>query len=147
MTRRLFFLIACLSAILVAQSPPASRSQRPKLVLFIAVDQFRYDYFPRFRTDYTGGLKLLLDRGANFVDAHLEHYPTVTAVGHSTMLTGATPATSGIIGNDWYDRATGKQVTSVEDNSVQLLAGGSGTGASPRRLLVSTIGDEMKRAG
>src|SRR5712671_21375 len=76
MNRRLFFLIACLPTLLLAQSLPSSRSQRPKLVLFIAVDQFRYDYFPRFRTDYTGGLKLLLDRGANFVDAHLEHYPT-----------------------------------------------------------------------
>ena len=113
MNRRLLIFLACLSAILVAQSPPAFRSQRPKLVLLIAIDQFRYDYFPRFRSEYTGGLKLLLDRGANFVDAHLEHYPTVTAVGHSTMLSGATPSTSGIIGNDWYDRTTGKQVTSV----------------------------------
>ena len=147
MNRRLFIFIAGLSAILVAQSPQALRQQpRPKLVLLIAIDQFRYDYFPRFRTEYTGGLKLLLDRGANFVDAHLEHYPTVTAVGHSTMLSGATPATSGIVGNDWYDRASGKQVTSVSDDSVQLL-NGTGTGASPRRLLVSTLGDEMKRAG
>src|SRR5262245_29701286 len=91
MNRRLLILTACLPTILLAQSLPVSRWQRPKLVLFVAVDQFRYDYFPRFRTDYTGGLKLLLDRGANFVDAHLEHYPTVTAVGHSTMLSGATP--------------------------------------------------------
>ena len=147
MNRRLFIFIAGLSAILLAQSPQALPQQRPKLVLLIAIDQFRYDYFPRFRTEYTGGLKLLLDRGANFVDAHLEHYPTVTAIGHSTMLTGATPATSGIVGNDWYDRATGKQVTSVADDSVQLLNGTPGTGASPRRLLVSTLGDEMKRAG
>src|ERR1044071_5161487 len=113
MNRRFFFLIACLPTLVLAQSLPSSGSQRPKLVLFIAVDQFRYDYFPRFRTDYTGGLKLLLDRGANFVDAHLEHYPTVTAVGHSTMLTGATPATSGIIGNDWFHRETGTTGTSV----------------------------------
>ena len=63
------------------------------------------------------------------------------------MLSGATPATSGIIGNDWFDRVTGKQVTSVSDDSVQLLGGPAGPGSSPRRLLVSTIGDEMKRAG
>jgi predicted AlkP superfamily pyrophosphatase or phosphodiesterase len=96
MNRRIFIFVAGLSAILGAQTPQASPQRRPKLVLLIAIDQFRYDYFPRFRTEYTGGLKLLLDRGANFVDAHLEHYPTVTAIGHSTMLTGATPATSGI---------------------------------------------------
>ena len=34
------------------------------------------------RSEYTGGLKILLERAANFVDARLEHYPTVTAVGH-----------------------------------------------------------------
>src|SRR6185369_2241799 len=146
MNRRLFIFIAGLSAILVAQSPQALRQQpRPKLVLLIAIDQFRYDYFPRFRTEYTGGLKLLLDRGANFVDAHLEHYPTVTAVGHSTMLSGATPQTSGIIGNEWWDREISKTVTSVSYPAVKLLGGQDVAGESPHRLLVSTVGDEMKR--
>ena len=45
---------------------------------------------------------------ANIVDAHLEHYPTVTAVGHSTMLSGATPATSGIIANEWFEVPAGR---------------------------------------
>src|SRR4029079_18451990 len=108
MNRRSLLLGACFSLLAVAQTPQAPKTQRPKLVLFVAIDQFRYDYFPRFRSEYTGGLKMLLDRGANFVDAHLEHYPTVTAIGHSTMLTGATPAASGIVGNDWFDRASGK---------------------------------------
>src|SRR5262249_35770794 len=71
--------------------------------------------------------------------------PTVTAVGHSTMLSGATPSLSGIIGNDWYDRALGKNVTSVEDPETTLV-GGDGTGFSPRRMLVDTVGDELKSA-
>ena len=116
-----------------------------KLVLLIAVDQFRYDYLTRFRGEYTGGLSQLLTRGATFTQAHLDHYPTVTAVGHSTMLSGATPAVSGIIGNDWYDRTAGATVTSVSDPDTQLV-GGIGQGSSPRRLLVSTLGDEMKNA-
>jgi predicted AlkP superfamily pyrophosphatase or phosphodiesterase len=62
------------------------------------------------------------------------------------MLTGATPAMSGIIGNDWYDRESGKQVTSVSDADTQLLGAAVEPGSSPRRLLVSTVGDEMKRA-
>ena len=57
MNRRLFLCIASLSAILFAQTPQAVRQQRPKLVLLVAIDQFRYDYFPRFKTEYTGGLK------------------------------------------------------------------------------------------
>ena len=116
-----------------------------KLVLLIAVDQFRYDYLTRFKADYTGGLAQLQTRGATFTQAYLDHYPTVTAVGHSTMLSGAIPAVSGIIGNDWFDRGLGESVTSVADAGTQLV-GSQGQGASPRRLLVSTLGDEMKNA-
>jgi len=119
---------------------------RPKLVLFVAVDQFRYDYVTRFRAKYKEGLDLLLTKGAVFTNAQLLHFPTVTAVGHSVFLSGAFPSVSGIIANDWYDRASGKSVTSVSDDTVSILGGRGGLGASPRRLLVSTIGDEMKAA-
>ena len=129
----------------VAQTRPVAAGPEIKLVLLIAVDQFRNDYLTRFRSDYTGGLSLLLTRGANFTQAQLEHYPTVTAVGHSTMLSGALPSVSGIIGNDWYDRTLGASVTSVSDPDTTLV-GGTGAGSSPRRLLVSTLGDEMKNA-
>lgn len=126
----------------------AQPAEDPKLILFIAVDQFRYDYLPRFSDEYTGGIKTLLERGANFSDAHLEHYPSVTAIGHSTMLSGATPALSGIIGNDWYDRESQEDVTSVSDkDSVLLGVPGTATGSTPHRLLVSTVGDELKRSG
>ena len=118
----------------------------PKLVLAIVVDQFRYDYLTRFRADYRAGFKRLLSDGAVFTNARYEHYPTVTAVGHSTFLSGATPSMSGIIGNEWYDRETGKTVTSVSDDTVKML-GAAGDGASPRRMLVSTVGDELKMAG
>ena len=93
--------------------------------------------------EYKEGLESLLTRGAVFTNARYEHFPTVTAIGHSTLLTGATPSISGIVGNDWFDRESGKVVTSVSDAATSLL-GGSGTGASPRKLLVSTLGDELK---
>ena len=116
-----------------------------KLVLLIAVDQFRYDYLTRFRTEYNAGFNRLLTDGADFTNAFLEHYPTVTAVGHSTMMSGATPSVSGIVGNDWYDRSLGKSVTSVDDPDTQLV-GGNGAGSSPHRMLVDTVGDELKSA-
>jgi len=128
--------------------PNAQRATGPdiRLVLLIAVDQFRYDYLTRFGSDYTEGFKRLLTQGAVFTNANLEHYPTVTAVGHSTMLSGATPSVSGIIGNDWFDRETGATVTSVSDTTVKVLGSPTGSVASPRRLLVSTVGDELKLA-
>lgn len=127
-----------------AQSPAAPA--RPKLLLTIAVDQFRFDYLTRFRSEYKGGLARLLTQGAVFTNANYEHAPTVTAVGHATMLTGASPVLSGIVANEWYDRGTGKLTTSVQDEKSELV-GGDGVGSTPKRLLVSTVADEIKMAG
>jgi predicted AlkP superfamily pyrophosphatase or phosphodiesterase len=123
-----------------------NNSAPPKLVLGIVIDQFRYDYLTRFHSEYTGGFKRFFDHGAVFTNAHYEHVPTVTAVGHSTFLTGATPAMSGIVGNEWWDSASKKRVTSVSDDDFKLL-GAAGEGSSPNRLLQSTLGDEMKMSG
>jgi predicted AlkP superfamily pyrophosphatase or phosphodiesterase len=147
------FALAVAILSLVLSLPQAPRAQARgqaagpeiRLVLLVAVDQYRYDYLTRFRAQFTGGLAQLLTRGATFTQAYLDHYPTVTAVGHSTMLSGAKPAVSGIIGNDWFDRGLGASVTSVSDPATQLV-GGIGTGSSPHRLLVSTLGDELKNA-
>src|SRR4029078_5551747 len=128
--------LGTLAAAAPLAQPAPSRDIR--LVLLIAVDQFRFDYLTRFRADYTDGLKRLLTDGAVFTDANLEHYPTVTAVGHATMLTGATPSVSEFIGNDGFDRASGATVTSVSDPAAKILGGGENAGASPHRLLVST---------
>ena len=138
-------LISCL--LLVASAAIAAETvPKPKLVVVIVADQFRYDYLTRFRDEYRSGLERLLKSGAVFTNAYHEHFPTVTAIGHSVILTGAFPCVSGIIGNDWYDRETGKQVTSVSDPRANPVGGSGAAGASPHRLLVNTVGDEMKLA-
>jgi Type I phosphodiesterase / nucleotide pyrophosphatase len=134
-------LLASLSLPLNAADAP----KPPKLVLAVVIDQFRYDYLLRFRENYNSGLRRLLDQGAVFTDAHYIHATTVTAVGHSTFLSGATPSVSGIIANEWFDRATGKTVTSVSDPETKLVGGIAGQpGSSPRRLLTSNVPDELK---
>ncbi len=135
------WLIALLLAI------AAQAATKPKLVVAIIVDQFRYDYMTRFDGDYHDGLRKLHDSGAFFSDAHEAHFPTVTAVGHAAFLTGSIPAIDGIVGNEWYDRETGKTVTSVSDDATKLVGGNGGTGSSPRRLVVTTLGDEIKASG
>lgn len=139
-------LLATLTAATAyAAELPVHEAHKPKLILAIVVDQFRYDYTTRFRARYSEGLATLLSQGAVFVDAHQDHFPTVTATGHATFLTGSTPATSGIIGNEWYDRASDKVITSVEDADTKLLGvEGDKTGSSPHNLVVSTLGDEIK---
>jgi predicted AlkP superfamily pyrophosphatase or phosphodiesterase len=147
-TRRTLLLLsfALVGSNAFPQAAPPSHT-KPKLVIAIAVDQFRYDYTTKFRNEYTGGLQTLLTQGAVFTNARYVHFPTVTAIGHSTFLSGATPSLSGIIANEWFDRETGKKVTSVSDPGVKLLGGNEvPEGSSPHRLLVSTLGDEMKIA-
>ena len=145
--------VAAAAVLLACGTPrqaPFPGEDPPRLILLIAVDQLRYDYLTRFGSGFTGGFRKLMDEGAVFTNAHLDHYPTVTATGHSTMLSGARPSISGIIANDWYDRSEGRNVTSVEDPETTLLGlgkgGGERNGSSPHRLQVSTLADELKLA-
>lgn len=148
MRRRMKTLSRIAAALLLTVTAFAAAPQKPKIVVAIVIDQFRYDYLLRFRSEYNSGLARLLDKGAVFTDAHYPHNLTVTAVGHSTFLTGAPPSASGIIANEWYDRETGRSVTSVFDAKTKLVGGvGSAPGSSPRRMLVSTVGDEIKMQG
>jgi predicted AlkP superfamily pyrophosphatase or phosphodiesterase len=138
---------------LFSQAPNTGRRKetesgaiKPKLVVAIVVDQFRYDYLLRFKSEYTAGIEQLLAKGAVFVNARYDHFPTFTSVGHAAFLTGAYPSVHGIIGNQWYDRDSSKTINSAADDAVNVVGGAEGSGTSPRNLLVSTIGDEMKIA-
>ena len=148
--------LAGLASLLCLLAPSfTADTPKPKLVVGIMIDQFRYDYLTRFRSTYHGGLDRLLSQGAVFTNAFYAQIPTVTAVGHSIFLSGAMPAVSGIVGNAWYDRQETKLVTSVCDWDVEIVGGHSGEKtakctdsdpSSPKRLLVSTIGDELRDA-
>jgi predicted AlkP superfamily pyrophosphatase or phosphodiesterase len=122
--------------------PPA----RPRLVLLIVVDQFRYDYLERFNSLFVaGGFRRLMRDGANWTETNYDHMPTYTAPGHATLMTGAWPEETGIIANEWPDLEKGRNVTSVEDPQARLLNGEPGEGASsPRKLMASTLGDELR---
>jgi len=156
MLARRFFLAALAPiALLTAYPAVGSAASKPKLVVGIIIDQFRYDYLTRFRDDYHGGLDQLLTNGADFTNAFYAQVPTVTAVGHSIFMSGAMPAVSGIVGNAWYDHDEAKVVTSVCDWSVRTVGGAQpqpgpkctdADPASPKRLLVTTVGDELRNA-
>jgi predicted AlkP superfamily pyrophosphatase or phosphodiesterase len=136
-------LLLCGGSLQAQLSPLAA--ERPALVLAVMVDQLRYDYLTRQGSEFDAGLARLLKEGAVFTNANYEAAPTVTAVGHSTFLSGATPSVSGIAGNSWYSRQEGMAIQSITDNNVTPL--GTTNGASPHRLRVSTIGDELKQSG
>ena len=133
--------------------------ERPALVVVVAIDQFRGDYLDRFGAYFgAGGFRRLLEHGANFTDCRYRHGITKTAAGHAVMLTGVHANEHGIINNAWVERGTLKRVNCVEDATVAIVGrpetpGGVRLpgqtvpmGVSPRRLLATTVGDELKIA-
>ncbi len=118
----------------------------PKLVVGIVVDQMRYDYLTRFWDHYgDGGFKRLVSNGFNCKNNHFNYAPTSTGPGHASIYTGATPATHGIIGNDWYDKETGEEVyCAADDNYVSVGTTSDAGKMSPHRMNVTTITDELR---
>src|ERR1700757_1139082 len=94
---------------------------KPKLVVLLVVDQMRADYVDKFRFQWTGGLTRLVGEGAWFRDAAYPYAATETCVGHSTISTGAFPATHGMVANAWWDRETQKLVTCTFDPNVKNI--------------------------
>ena len=136
MAARLLRAIATL-AFLLAAPAAAKAPERPKLIVTLVVDQFAADLFERYRPTYTGGLKRLAN-GAAFVNGYQSHSGTETCPGHSTILTGRHPASTGIVANAWYDRASGKSVYCV------AVPGAGPAARGPANLRVDTLGTWLK---
>ncbi|MEO8796120.1 MAG: alkaline phosphatase PafA, partial [Daejeonella sp.] len=121
---------------------------RPKLVVGIVVDQMRWDFLYRYFDRYqSGGFKRLMSEGFSCDNTNIDYIPTVTAIGHSTIYTGSVPAIHGIAGNDFIIQSTGKLMYCTEDSTVKTVGSTSVAGQmSPRNLLATTVGDELKLA-
>ncbi|HEY0744559.1 MAG TPA: alkaline phosphatase PafA [Chryseosolibacter sp.] len=145
--RNILILLLCLGAVsqLSAQSN-STKSESPKLVVGIIVDQMRQEYLYRFGSNFSrGGFNRLVNDGFMLRNAHYNYAPTVTGPGHASVYTGTTPAMHGIINNDWYDKELRKGVNCVNDPSQKVVGSPQGKGTvSPWRLLTSTVTDELK---
>jgi predicted AlkP superfamily pyrophosphatase or phosphodiesterase len=140
--KKRFLIVAILIVTIVSTLITATK---PRLVIFISVDQMRADYLERFRNHFSGGLKRLTEEGTVFRNAYLNYAPSETGPGHAALSTGCYPSKSGILSNDWFDPATRKEVYCVEDASAEKV-GSEGGGVSPRNLEVTTLGDWLKQA-
>ncbi len=123
---------------------------RPKLVVMLVVDQMRADYVDKFRGEWSGGLKRLVEEGAWFRSAAYPYAATETCVGHATISTGAFPMNHGMVANTWWDRDQGKMVTCTSDPNVKNVAYAGGTakgGDSAWRMLLPSYAEELKLQG
>ena len=135
-----------LSAILILAAIGAFAQSRPKLIVGITVDQMRWDYLHRYYNLYgEGGFKRLMNEGFDCENTMINYIPAITAVGHTSIYTGTVPSIHGIQANDFI--VNGKKTYCTSDETVQGVGTKSKAGQmSPRKLLTTTIGDELKVA-
>lgn len=132
------FTAACTAA----DSSPTEDASEPTLVVTLVIDQLMADQLERYDAVWSGGFRRLLDRGYRFDDAVHDHAVTFTSPGHASPTTGVIPARHGIVSNSWREWRDGawETVSSVADPDSELV-GGSGSGSSPRNLLVDGLPD------
>ena len=119
--------------------------KRPDLVVMISVDMLSGEIMDRFGAGLPGGLGRLEREGVFFEDAFQEHAFTETGPGHSVLLSGRHPASTGIPANQWRDRASGNVVYCVQDSSVADFGDPSGkAGSSGVRFRGTTFGTWLK---
>ncbi len=145
---------------LLPVSALASSSTPPKLILQITVDGLRGDMPYKYMDRYgSGGFKYFLDNGIVYTNSHYQYSNNETIVGHTTLATGAHPASHGMIGNLWLDQATGELNYNIEDPDYAIIGSASFVdkkteidptqraartdGRSPRAIRTSTFSDEL----
>lgn len=124
----------------------AQKTEVPKLVVGIVVDQMCYEYLYRYQDKFCDkGFRLLMNKGTNCRNTSYNFIPTYTGPGHASIYTGTTPSNHGIVGNDWFDRTKGANVNCVQDSTVVPVGTVSGYGYfSPKHLKANTITDQLK---
>ena len=132
---------AAAAAMLCLAAPAAAQPDPPALLVVLVVDQLRADYIETYGHQWQAGLRRLVDGGARFENAAYPYRATVTCAGHATIATGSFPARHGMVGNQWWDRASAAPVTCTTDASQAPIAYGGEArerhGVAPGRHAVS----------
>ena len=134
--RRILLFIALITCYVTESQAQTQFNERPKLVVGIVVDQMRWDYLGRYYDKYQeDGLKRLITKGYSCNNCLINYLPTVTAIGHTSVYTGTTPAFHGICGNSFYKN--GVKISSCEDNDVKAVGSDKANASSPVNLLAT----------
>jgi predicted AlkP superfamily pyrophosphatase or phosphodiesterase len=123
------------SLLALALAAALAAAPRPKLLVLIVAEQCRADYL-----EHSGGFRKLLSGGAWFRECRYEYAATYPASGAAVLATGAYPERNGIVAEQWYDRRAKRVVRASEDLAAPSVS-------SPRRLVGTTLADQMRLAG
>jgi hypothetical protein len=127
-----------------------------RLVVLVVFDQMRGDYLAKWAEHFCpDGFERAKKDGVWYSTVEIPYACTSTGPGHASLVTGAPPAVTGIIENEWWDRkAAARMYCCQPTRPFELVppppaeagkAGrGSDLGFSPERLLAETVGDKLK---
>ena len=137
-------IAASLIAILTVVNLHAQQ-QAPKLVVLITIDQLRGDYIDYFyHTFGERGFKRLMNEGTVYHNIQFD-FPNVSqANAYATLFTGSNPGDHGITNDKVYEFDRDREVSPFFDP--EYLGNFTRENYSPKKLLASTIGDELKMA-
>lgn len=142
----IFILVLFVTTQIWAQRPGYRNSNPPKVVIGIVVENMRPDYIDRYWNKFgSDGFRKLYTNGAVVTNMKISQHMQNYASGTATLFTGVYPSGHGIIDDVWYDRLRIREVSAVADDYYFTVGADSKSGnASPKRLMASTVGDNLK---
>ncbi|MBO7213340.1 MAG: alkaline phosphatase family protein [Rikenellaceae bacterium] len=144
-----FYKLVIFSLLLWGALPlGAAEPVEPRLVVNIIIDGLRNDYISRFESNIgKTGIKRLQNGGTTFRSASYDFAQTNASAGLATIVTGANPSSHGVISSSWKDFTTNETVRIEEDKKFDGLGSDDENRGrvSALKLMVSTIGDQLKR--
>ncbi|MDR3251291.1 MAG: alkaline phosphatase family protein [Tannerella sp.] len=137
--------ITSLITVVVAASLQAQQQHTPKLVVCITIDQLRGDYLEYLKSSFgERGFKRIMNEGVVYKHVQFEFSDIDMASSFATLFTGSNPCYHSITGNKRYDFEKELETSSLYD--AHFLGNYTHLNFSPKNLLASTIGDELKLA-
>jgi predicted AlkP superfamily pyrophosphatase or phosphodiesterase len=129
----------------------AASGGRPRIVALIVIDQLPSWVFAEREALFTHGLARLLKEGTVYPQVRYPYAATFTGPGHAALATGAPPSVTGIVSNEWWERAERTYVESVTDEGYPMLVVGGWPGelatgrprAAPTRMRVLGLADAL----
>lgn len=108
--------VALLTTLAISAAPPCAQAapHPDRCVILVTIDGLANFYLDDPRSDVPV-IRKLAAQGARAEQGMIAAFPTVTWPTHTTLATGANPARHGVVGNNYFDRATAKNVPLILD--------------------------------
>ncbi len=140
-----FPLMWIIAILLVFSCTSSSATKSPRLFIIITVDQLRADHLWRYDKAFTGCFRRLRDEGWRYDKGIVDHAPTLSWPGHTTVATGAHPKTHGISSNA-YIVDNVKRRLMLYDTEAQILGYPHALSLSSKKIRVTGMADWFRAA-